>query len=489
MNQLKYILILLVSLCGASSCKKEFLDPADNFQILRQEYVKDLKTVGQYMNGVYIDLSTSMGNQLLVYPELIADNIKPTGSTLSIHYNWSQNPEDDAASMNAYWRSLYNLIRSCSFVLEKTEEYKEQNTAQANEIKAQAYGLRALANYYLINMFSQSYVFTNDASHLGIPYVTTSDWTVEVSGRAKVSEVYTGIISDLKTALDLFGAPVSTLYFNRNAAKALLARVYLFKGDYQSAKDLAKDVADNVPLLTIANGYPNNLYKNLAPAQTESIFQLSPSKTGVTLPSAAGTYTGTYNTSFQGAQFRGATTLYFATKDITDLLKQSTNDVRKNWINSGGAGKDSIRKYPINIIAGFGTSATDITNQAKSYYETILRSSEMFLTVAEAAAKTGDENTARTYLNAIRQRANTSLPAIAPAGAALLDSIYVERRKELAFEGIRMFDLQRWKKGVSRLDALTPAAQNLPYPNDKAIAPIPGPDVDLLSLTQNTGYF
>ncbi|WP_315816497.1 RagB/SusD family nutrient uptake outer membrane protein [Paraflavitalea speifideaquila] len=72
------------------------------------------------------------------------------------------------------------------------------------------------------------------------------------------------------------------------------------------------------------------------------------------------------------------------------------------------------------------------------YYPPIIRSSEMYLTAAEASAKINDDNTAKFYLNAIRKRADPTIADITATGNALIDSIYKERRKELCFEGFRM---------------------------------------------------
>ena len=63
-----------------------------------------------------------------------------------------------------------------------------------------------------------------------------------------------------------------------------------------------------------------------------------------------------------------------------------------------------------------------------------------------------------------------------------------ERRKELAFESLRMADLQRWKAGVHRMDVLPGYPANLPFPNDKAIAPIPLADITYTGIPQNSGY-
>jgi starch-binding outer membrane protein, SusD/RagB family len=248
------------------------------------------------------------------------------------------------------------------------------------------------------------------------------------------------------------------------------------------------EVATEVPLLTIAEGYPDNLYKNLAPSQTESLFQQSPSQTGVSMPSPTGSYTATYTINLAGRYIRGtpAQIQFLSTKDVAYLLTSDPMDARRIWVTPviNASIPDTtwnITKFPTGVVPG-------INPGSNSYYQTLLRASEMYLTVAEASAKIGDENTANEYLNVIRQRANPSVSSTTVSGPALLDSIYTERRKEMAFEGIRMFDLLRWKKGVFRYDALNAMAQNLPYPHNKAIAPIPAPDVDINHLQQNPGY-
>ncbi len=74
-------------------------------------------------------------------------------------------------------------------------------------------------------------------------------------------------------------------------------------------------------------------------------------------------------------------------------------------------------------------------------------------------------------------------------GEALRDSLYKERRKELAFEGGRMFDLQRWHLPVQRTDVASgTTATNLPFPSNKAIAPIPIQDVKIEGIKQNIDY-
>lgn len=477
-----FYLLFFFSIYFFVSCSKKFLDVEDKSAILRQDYVIDLKNTGVYLNGVYVVVATNFYSSLnQVYPDLAADNIKPITANLNPHYNWSQSAYN-ASNMDGMWRFGYQIIRSCNFVIEKAGEFRVENISQADDMMGQAYALRALIHFTLVNTFAQTYNLTSDASHTGIPYVITSDWTHPETSRKTVNAVYTELVNDLNKAVQLMPADPTntsvankTLVMNKMAAKALLARVHLFKGDYQIAKNIACEIAKLKPLMTINEGYPSDMFKLLQPTKVnESLFQLAPAAININ--------GGTYTTVFQGRYFvgTGSQVQFLASTDIATLFKQSPTDIRKNWIRSGGIGKDTITKYPVNVVTGFNPTSL-------SYYPTILRSSEMYLTAAEAYAKLNNLDSATYYINAIRKRADPSSPALAVSGTALLDSIFLERRKELAFEGIRMFDLQRWNQSVTRTDA--PAnSKNLPFPSNKAISPIPLLDVQISGLAQNTDY-
>lgn len=480
---MKYSIVVFIIIIS-SACSKNFLNVPDQAVAIRQSHVSDLATTTDALDGIYILLGQNFYfcyNQ--IYPDLIADNIKlvkATTADLSPQYNWTQVEVAGISrqkNMNAVWLDGYQIISYCNFIIAKAGEYRNQNTSKADDIKAQALALRAFVHFTLVNIFAQSYSFMADASHPGIPYVTNYDWTSPATRRNTVAEVYSNMINDLVTALPLFATgKMNTLYMNGTAAKALLARIFLFKGDFQSAKDWAKEVSISVPIMAAGtNGYPSKLFTL---NETEALLQLPPSQTGVQLPSptGTGTYQGSYVANFQNVYFV-TSKRFIATADIVGLLTQYASDLRKNWVTSSL----DIVKYPTNVNAGFSIPAI-------SYYPTLIRSSEMYLTASEAYAQLHNEDSARYFLNQIRTRANIPTITNSVIGSALLDSIYVERRKELAFEGFRMFDLQRWKKGVNRQDTWSLSAKTLPYPSNKAIAPIPQNDVRILGLQQNLDY-
>lgn len=472
MQRSKYTALVIILFVVTESCKKSFLDVKDNSNLNRQSYVKDLNSMQDYLNGIYVQLTTAYDIYYsTAYPELVADNLKPTSTTrlLATQYNWSQQVDATSAtntsSMNQVWVENFRIIRACNFVIEEVGKYRDENPDKADDIKGKAYAIRALVNFKLVNMYAQSYNFTADASHPGIPYVTSSDITRAYS-RQNVEQVYENLIADLNTAISLMPATISDCRaMNGPAAKALLARVYLFKEDYTNAKNVAVELTSQFPLMTISGGYPNGLFKNLPAAQTEILFQSTPVSIG----------------GYLGYMCK-KTYWYSATKDLTNILRENPADVRSAWVKDTLATQYKVYKFPSSVAGALFPVAEG------DYYSPLIRSSEVFLTAAEACAKTSDETNARLYLDAIRKRANPSIANVTATGSALLDSIYKERRKELCFEGIRMFDIQRLKQAVQRTDVLPGYQTLLSYPNDKAISPIPGQDVNLMGLEQNHGY-
>jgi hypothetical protein len=480
MNLYKKAIILVLTIFSVS-CKKHFLDNVNSgATIFRQDYVVDLNTLGDFMRGVYPQISSKFytGYQI-IYPELIADNIKPvlasSGTTPFLaHYSWAQQASEKSSAVitfadvncNGTSQAGYGIIRSCNFVLEKSKEYEKQDQLKADLLKGEAYGIRAWVFFELANIFAQSYSYTADGAHPGVVIVTTSDWTEPVTHRNSVTEVYAQIISDLNNAIQLLPPGKSTtLLMNREAARALLARVYLFKGDYLLAKNAAVTVNKNIPIMTAH--YPAKLF---TPEETEALLQMQP---GV---SAAG-----YATDFANYYFRKVIQ-FKATSDIAVLLAQDANDLRKNWVTVATDGSWNITKYPV------GGSNDATFDKESAYYQTILRSSETYLIAAECYAKLNNRDSSLYYLQAIQRRANVAITQSSVSDAALLDAIYTEKRKELAFEGSRMFELLRLKKGVIRTDETNPAIKNLPYPSNKAIAPLSALDVKLTGMPQNIDY-
>ncbi|MEP6806923.1 MAG: RagB/SusD family nutrient uptake outer membrane protein, partial [Flavobacterium sp.] len=114
------------------------------------------------------------------------------------------------------------------------------------------------------------------------------------------------------------------------------------------------------------------------------------------------------------------------------------------------------------------------------------RLSEQYLIRAEAALGLDNPEQARTDINTIRARAKASLLT---NNSNIADALFLERRKELCFEGHLFFDIARNKKNVSRNDGCISLLCSLAYPSPKFILPIPLRNLNLNSnLKQNESY-
>lgn len=463
------------------SCGKDFLTTPSRQILPRQSYVTDLATSTEYMRGIYYTFAAYACHGLAwTYIDLASDNLATTASynTLKPHYQWVQSADayngsltsSSLQNLNPLWVNSYQIIHRCGFLLETVDKYNSENPKEVLHIKAQALAMRALTHFLLLNIFAQPYDYTPEGSHPGVPYMLTSR-TDEPAVRKTVKECYDLVLQDLHTALQMFPTESSNQqYLNINATKALIARVNLFKSDYIKAKEMANEVIQKKPLMPAGpDGYPSKLFTL---KETEALFQLTPASSG----------TGeVISTLFSSYYFRFGN--FLCSPSLSGILSENPDDLRNSWIRKGADGKDTVTKFPMNIVSGNNSPFA-------SYYLTILRSTEMYLTCAESYARLGSSkvDSARYFLDAIRFRANANALPTSATGQALLDSIYKERRKEMCFEGLRLFDLQRWKLPIDRPNESNPAAKTLAYPNNKRIAPIPSPDVQLAGVKQNDGY-
>jgi len=112
----------------------------------------------------------------------------------------------------------------------------------------------------------------------------------------------------------------------------------------------------------------------------------------------------------------------------------------------------------------------------------VVRVAEMYLILSEAQAlKTSPDFVAAANaintLRASRRLTTAALPDLTFADQAdAIDKILLERRKELAFEGHRFFDLKRFNLGVNRIKedvVLNPFAEDLPAGDYRFTLPIP----------------
>jgi hypothetical protein len=454
-GQISIMLIAMLAL--VTSCKKGFLEQT-NPQTVGFEHVTDLKSLNAATIGVYSKFKQAnyYNGAFTIIPELIGDNAFISirnGGRYTNHDNFTVTNGD--GYVTGAWGLMWEVIVNANQAIHRGSqiEFRGSDVATANQLLGELYSCRALAYFDLVRFFAQPYNFTPDAGHLGVPLVTDPPERIISPSRSSVAEVYDQIISDLQTAEGLLLPARKDGFFDLHAARALLAKVYLYKEDWQNAITYATKVIDESPytLLTNAN-YVASWEQKFS---SESLFEVANTPT-----SNSGVNSIGYLTE------QGAYGELLATQDLYDTY--SATDVRRQLIQPGSRpnGESNayfIKKYP----RGAATRDDNIK---------VLRLSEVYLIRAEAYAELSKLNPSYTTqavedLHTIMKRADPSAADIMITGQDLVDRVILERRKELAFEGNRLFDINRKKMDLIHIE--TDRTRVFTYPNNRFIMPIP----------------
>jgi starch-binding outer membrane protein, SusD/RagB family len=142
------------------------------------------------------------------------------------------------------WLAVYNTISSANHIIANVDNVTGIDKAEQNDIKGEALFVRAFCHFDALRTWGEHW---NLSSEYGIPVVTKVQTPKDVIARSTVAASYEAILSDLTAAAGLVSDKDATTttfkgqgYITLKAVNALLARVYLYKGD----KTLAGKYAD-----------------------------------------------------------------------------------------------------------------------------------------------------------------------------------------------------------------------------------------------------
>ncbi|MDR0574044.1 MAG: RagB/SusD family nutrient uptake outer membrane protein [Tannerella sp.] len=169
-----------------------------------------------------------------------------TGGTFSI-YDYSRNI---GSTITEYaWELGYRAIGNCNLVIETVEGFGANRTDEDVVIMGENYYLRALCYFLLINEFAQPYS-NNPTQNPGLPLKLNYDPDDLPQSRSTVAEVYDQIVKDLLDAINYLTlpggmSPKTNIYATKEAAQALLARVYLYMEKWDEAHEMAAAVINS----------------------------------------------------------------------------------------------------------------------------------------------------------------------------------------------------------------------------------------------------
>lgn len=407
------------------------------------------------------------------------------------------------------WEINYQAIKDYNVFLEALEKYEPENsTAAAYAIlsEGEAKFFRAYAYLTLVRAFAKPY--SAGINNPGVPLVLHYDQE-ELPARATVGKVYEQIESDINDALDCFNTLGWTAegggeqYVTIDACNALLARVYLDRGQFAEAAAMAASIITSGTFeLSSDDDMMQDEWRN--DSGTESIFQcyasLNENGSGTNAYYTQWAYSASY------ARYNG-TGFYFAPYYLPSgkliSLYEDTDLRLNNWftsyfrtgastplVNIGG-----LRYCTFEVFTKYyGNPALYTTTPNARQAVKPLLIGEQYLIAAEAYLAAGDATSAKQYLNDLQAaRGATETEATA-------ENIHNEWFKETVGEGLRMSCLKRWGEGFNgraaqaRAAAIVNSGSNFTEKVFSAddnhwVWPIPSYEMVINpNLTQNPGY-
>lgn len=375
------------------------------------------------------------------------------------------------SSVSGYWAAHYGVIGVANFVIKFTPTVPSTIANpfpidERNDLIGQAKFMRALMHFRLSQYFGHQLQQKAGKNNLSIPYVTQPyEGTLIPFPRLTLEEVHNSIERDLLDAINVnVITNTSRTKATVDAAKALLARLYLYQEKWDKAANYADEVISSGSS-TFSTGFA--FYNN---NNAEMIFSLQ----NITGDVVSGTGLS-YDQFFNGVNAGGRGDCPFS-DDLWNLfdasdLRRGTALVRTGTAASNAGTKNFTRKYPN------GTTRTSDPS--------VLRISEMYLIRGEANFRGGTSigDTPLNDINKTRIRAT-----LAPLTTLTINDILDERRKEFCFEGLRRMDLLRYNLPLR--NASLPQTVFSQPGADKTIFPIPASQVDVTNglLIQNPSY-
>jgi hypothetical protein len=447
MKKIFRYLTLCTALAWINACNTLDVEPTNSIDA--ETAVTDSISVARSVAGIYDGLQSGnyYGLRFLLYQDVYADNLAHSGTFTTDQEVSARQIQASNLQIANTWASIYAAINRANTVIERIDNVT-LTAATRNHYIAEARFVRALCYFDLVKLFGPVPIQ---------PRATKATGEISNVARSSENDVYNYIIEDLIFAeanlTNLNPAAQRQFRATARAATALLARVYLQRGDNVQAAAKATQAIAGSGLTTAFNAIFLNSVTN------ETIWTLHFSlndQNGLAIASDPTT---------------GGQKFYYRTAFFNAFQTSGLNgDLRFAVSARVISGRLSLVKY-------FRTSSSDD-------YVTMIRLAEMFLIRAEANARLGNPLTAPSAnvlgdINVVRNRAGLA-NANPATNAEALTEILNQRRFEFVGEGHRYSDLLRY--GLA--EGLFPAGQGF-----RTRWPIPLTQLEVNPLlTPNPGY-
>ena len=321
------------------------------------------------------------------------------------------------AQDDGFWFASYNRIYYYNTVIDNIMDAEGPSEQQKHSIRAEALISRALEYLYLVNGYAKHYDVRTAETDPGVPLILDEDISKKDLVRASVKDVYAQIQSDLQAALPNLPAQPKGNAFraSKAAGYGILAKMYLYMGNYTEALKAANEVLEiNNSLLDL---------KKYAVVKVQSSIGRTNVPQDIDNPE---------NIYIKFAPYvYGLSSKVFGSDELISLF--SEDDMR----------------LQVYFTKNFRNIPTDKYVWAPYLRANLAVSSpEIYLIAAECEAREGSVERAMSLINKLRDnRIKNNTPLVAIDRSDALQKVLEERRRELAMSGmVRYIDLKRLNK-------------------------------------------
>jgi len=491
----KSLIAAVLLLLSATNCQKDFLDRKQPGEQIFEEFFKTAEHAEQATNAVYEQFRAfdCIALPYIACTDVLSDD-SDKGSTANDAPLMSDLDNFTLDATNPFvapvYKGYYRAIARANIAIKNIPNI-EMDAALRDRLIGECKFLRAYSYYLLVQWFGDLPLITNT--------LQGDEYYAQV--RRPRADVYAQIETDLADAVASLKekneyAAADLGRATKGSARGLLAKLYMIKKEWAKAETQCMDIINSTQYSMLTR-YADN-FLPIGENGSESVFELQ--AVALETQQAAGPGSSPYNmvqgvrgnpnlgwgfnrpsdnlvTSYENGDPRREATVIYVGEILPDGLTQVQDNIeiinerfnQKAWVPAHSGLQDN---GPGNIR--------------------VIRYSDILLLAAEAKNELNKAAEALPLLNQVRKRArgtfNLILPDVTVTDKDLLrERIYKERRVELAMEQQRWFDLLRWGRAGTVMQAVGKTNFII---GKHELLPIPQTEIDLTSgrIVQNPMY-
>ena len=479
MRKLIPILTVLMVVSGCS----DFIEVEPQSQFTASNFFKTEEDMNLALNGAYDGLQSigQYGQYFVYFMEVSSDNSIQESSTNSgvvfaAFDIYNVQPSNDV--VNTSWNNCYDGINRVNTILDRVDEISMDDQVR-NVMKGEAKFLRVLTYFNLVRIWGDVPLITSE---------TTDPILAFKIGRSPITEVYDLIENDLLASIQSLGVSTDPSRASINAAKALLAKVYLTEQKYTLASAFLTDV--------IGGGN----YQLLSSFQ--EVFSVENESNAEILFEVQFTESGSANAgNIEGSRFSNLFAPIGALQLVDGVGSTSGDNLPSQDLYDAYSAADARLDGTIGTLADGRIYTKKYLDVPLTPYNAennfiVIRYADVLLMQAEVLNEIGYSaaGLAFDYLNEVRARAGLAPRSNTDVSdqAAFRDAVLLERRLELAFENHRWFDLVRTGNAIATLDGHSATNGPVTLSQNQLLYPIPQAQIDIMNneelMYQNPGY-